>query len=269
MHRNLLISFIAIVVCVTFATACNPVVEPISKTDPAAACNPVDFSLNVRKVFGFNSGNQIKGRFTLALVAPADCVRQVVFKLDDTTVAEVTAPPFSTSIETTAYPFGMHRLNAVVTLLDGSTVATPATEFNFITAAEESQGIKNLLIPLLLGVFGVMLLAVLIQTLVFKGKPKTSVEPGTPRNYGISGGTICPKCGRPFALHLFAPHLGWYKLDRCNNCGKWSVVRPVGMDVLRSAEREELKAAETQVPNQARREEDERKKMIDDSKYTD
>lgn len=269
MGKRSLISFVAIFVCAALVAACSPVVEPTANSAAAAACSPANFSLNVRKVFGFNNGGQIKGRFTLALTAPAECVKQVVFKLDDMTIKEVTSAPFSTSIETIAYPYGAHQLTAVVTLQDGTSITTPAREFRFITSEEEGQGIKDILVPLLGAVFGVMLLVVVIQMLVFRGKPKTSVEPGTPRNYGISGGTICPKCGRPFALHMFAPHFGWYKLDRCSNCGKWSVVKPISLDELRAAEREELKAAGAQMPNQAKREEDEHKKMIDDSKYMD
>jgi DNA-directed RNA polymerase subunit RPC12/RpoP len=96
-----------------------------------------------------------------------------------------------------------------------------------------------------------------------------SLPLGTPRKYGISGGAICPKCQRPFALHFFALNLGLGKFDRCPYCGKWSVLRPRPIAELRQAEEVELQAAmDAALPPEVS-EEEKLRRELDDSRFQD
>jgi len=59
---------------------------------------------------------------------------------------------------------------------------------------------------------------------------------GKPAISGPLGGTICPKCHRPFAIHLWSIRLVVVRLDRCPHCGRWSFVQRVHSDILAAAE---------------------------------
>ena len=82
--------------------------------------------------------------------------------------------------------------------------------------------------------------ATLFQAL--RGKP-APIPPGQPRRYGLMGGAICPKCGRPFPRHWWGLNAGLGKFDRCDNCGRWSIVRAEPFDKLRAAEAAEIEHA--------------------------
>jgi len=81
------------------------------------------------------------------------------------------------------------------------------------------------------------------------------------------GGAICPKCQRPFAIHLYGINLGLGKFDRCPYCGKWSVVRRTSLQNLRAAEEAELARAQEadRIPGMS--EEEKLKKQLEDSKF--
>ena len=79
---------------------------------------------------------------------------------------------------------------------------------------------------------------------LFAARRRGRVPLGQPRKYGISGGTICPKCGRPFALSFLGFNLGVGRLTPCPHCGKWFVARRLPQAVLREAEAAELEQAE-------------------------
>ena len=103
-----------------------------------------------------------------------------------------------------------------------------------------------------------------------RGKSRSVVPLGSQRNYSLAGGAICPKCHRPFHLDFMAIKIGFgVKFTRCENCGKWSVVRRASMEELRAAERAEL--AETQAGQQVHEKSAEAKldEMLDESRFTD
>ena len=93
---------------------------------------------------------------------------------------------------------------------------------------------------------------------------------GRNRSYGIYGGAICPRCGRPFSRHWWAPNLLAGKFDRCPHCGKWHFSTRATPQMLASAEQfaEELdaedreKIAEPTTAQLLRR-------QLDDSRYDD
>src|SRR2546422_242225 len=90
---------------------------------------------------------------------------------------------------------------------------------------------------------------------------------GAARRYGILGGAICPKCGRPFSRHWWAPNAVSGKLDRCPHCGRWSVVRALPLDQLRAAEAAELQAAQPTHPASEPSAEEKLRRQLDESRF--
>jgi len=58
------------------------------------------------------------------------------------------------------------------------------------------------------------------------------------------------------------------RLNACYSASGRSVRFSPSLNELQAAEKNELKVAKPQIPNQEKREEDDLKKKIDDSKYT-
>ncbi len=232
----------------------------------AQDANP-EFRLNVKRNFGFSSGSQIKGNFTNSIVGPTDTIQSVTYLIDGQEMASVTQPPFSFKYETTDYAFGWHELSARVSTLDGRTAETPVRRFQFVSSEEEFATMRQIILPLLGGIFLLMLVGMGVQMLFLRDR-SASLAPGTPRQYGLSGGTICPRCGRPYALHFWGLKLVLGRLDRCDYCGKWAFVRRVPVDILRAAEQAELASSQPETPARTNQE-DETRRLLDESRYID
>ncbi|HEB66104.1 MAG TPA: hypothetical protein ENJ02_11275 [Chloroflexi bacterium] len=221
--------------------------------------------LSLNRDWGYGGlGGQIQGHFSARVRGPDDLER-VVFYLDDQILGEADAPPFKIRFVTDDYSLGEHTLSAVGYTTDGRTLTSNTLHREFVSAQQGWRDTGKMVLPLLGVVFGAMLLAALVAYLgERKRKP---LPPGAPRSYGIFGGAVCPKCGRPFSRHWWAPNLLAGKFDRCPHCGRWSIVRAAPPEVLRAAERAELEAA---VPLSAPPDETEQwKKDLDDSRYLD
>jgi hypothetical protein len=117
-------------------------------------------------------------------------------------------------------------------------------------------------------IVGVAVIAILLATVlpILTGRKTVILESGTPRTYPL-GGAICPKCQRPFAVHIYGLNLGFSKFDRCPYCGKWSVVRREPMQKLRAAEEAELARSKETGTVQGMTEEEKLKKQLDDSRF--
>ena len=101
-------------------------------------------------------------------------------------------------------------------------------------------------------------------------KSKANIPPGTPRDYGLAGGSVCPRCHRTIGLGLMAMKLGFgTKLVRCEFCGKWSVVRRLSLDELLAAEAAELTDVQPSPPIQEKSEAEKLEELVDQSRYTD
>jgi|SRR5579859_2580035 len=222
--------------------------------------------LTVRRNFGYGGGDQIQGSFRMAASGPADLAR-VTFKVDDQVVATVTAAPFQVDFVTDTYSLGWHNLTAEGQTASGQTLTSAPRRFEFVSAAEGWAAAGRIIVP----IFGVLVLVgigVAIFTLADTRRGRKSPTPlGAARHYGLMGGAICPKCGRPFSRHWWAPNAGIGKLDRCPHCGRWSVVRAVPLDQLRAAEAAELQTAQAAnlVPELSA--EEKLRRQLDDSRY--
>lgn len=266
MYKKFGLAIVLVISCLGIAGFTS--VQAQGGTTSTNNCDTSAITLNVQRTFGYSSGNEIKGNFYLSVNAQKDCLAKVEFLLDGQPISTVSQAPFGFGFVTTDYPYGNHTLAARVTTTAGATFTTPERTFVFATSEQESQTVKRIVVPLVALVIVAILLSTVLPMILLRKRSPNNIEPGTARQYGISGGTICPRCGRPFPLHMFAPHFAFYKFDRCDNCGKWSMVKPMSMDVLRAAEKAEIKETEVQLPNQEKRDEDELKKMIDDTRFS-
>ena len=228
-----------------------------------------DYRLNVRRTFGYGNGSDIRGTFTLSIVGPGN-IFTVKYMIDDQLIAETTSDPFSYTIQTTQFPSGWHDLSAIIETDHGLILTTPSRRFNFVTAEQESSGMARILIPLLGGIVLVMVGVIAFQTIILRKKPLSSLPFGASRNYGLRGGTICPHCLRPYSIHWWALNIGFRnRIDRCEFCGKWSVVRPLGRAELAAAETAELELAQDGPHVTAKTDQERLKEMIDQSRFTD
>lgn len=236
------------------------------------AANPVlaqdGYSINVNKELGFASGSEIRGDFSITLIGDESKVASVSFLIDGQELAVVSEPPFKVKFKTQSYPNGEHQLGAVITFTDGTTQTVEARRFIFLSAEEESGAMKDILIPLLAVVLGLMVFGFGLQFLAGRGRPAGGPEPGTQRSYGLAGGSICPKCKRPTRLSPFGLNLVVGRLSRCENCGKFSIMRRQPIDVLRQAEAAEVKAEQTEGLAPEKSEEEKLRDLLDESRYT-
>ena len=244
------------------------VIQPVVAQD-----NTPTLTVSLRKDFGYSSfGDDIQGVFSIKARGPED-LNRVVFYIDGQVMGEVETAPFNLRFDTGNYPLGKHTLSAIGYTAAGQELFSNELVREFVPASEGFTGVLDILLPL----FGVIIVAGLlawgIPAFLQRGKPK-GLPAGAVRNYGLLGGTICPKCGRPFAIHMYGLNMVVGKLDRCPNCGKWSLVTRTSSEALRAAEAAELEQAAREadpgayvIPEAS--EEEKLRKDLDNSRYQD
>lgn len=227
-----------------------------------------ELRLSLSRDFGYSSGGgDIQGLFTLTASGPQDLVK-VVFYVDDQVLGEVGQAPFKLKLNTDNYPHGLHQLSALGTGADGRQLKSQVVKANFVSADEGMQAAGRIAIPILVIVFGAILVSALVPMIM--GRKVADLPQGTQRSYPM-GGAICPKCGRPFALHIYGLNLLGSKFDRCPYCGKWSLVRYASMEKLRAAEQAELLNVVTDGSGEVQglSAEEKLKRELDESQYHD
>jgi len=228
----------------------------------AVVAQTEELTLSMSRDWGYGGINgDIQGLFSMKVTGPADLAR-VVFYIDSTAIGEATQSPSRLQFNTDNYPLGNHELYAVGYSTSGTEYRSKVINANFASASEGSKAAMRIVIPILVVVLGAMMLAAIVPILT--GRKTKNLPPSSPRQYPL-GGAICPKCGRPFAVHFWGLNLGFSKFDRCPYCGKWGVVKFAPIDKLCAAEQAELEGERAQVPEMA--EEEKLKKELDDSKY--
>ena len=203
---------------------------PVSAQDDAP-----ELFIKLRRDFGYGGfKGDIQGKFTLIARGPEDLVK-VEFFIDGERLGEVFEAPYQVTFNTGSYPTGIHTFTAVGTTKDGTALASNEIRSQFVTASEGWQEALKLIIPILAATFGLTALSFVFPFLIGNRK-KLLTATGKPRQYGLLGGAICPKCSEPFALHFLRMNLVVGRLDRCPYCGKWSVVRRASPAALAGAE---------------------------------
>lgn len=223
-------------------------------------------TLRMSRDFGYSSGTgDIQGVFSMRVSGPDDLAR-VEFFIDEQMIAAVTGGPFRIQFSTDDYPTGMHRLYAIGYLPDGTELTSRQLSANFVSADEGWQAATRILAPVGIVLLAAVLFSVVVPALATRGKIE-KLPLGESRHYGLHGGGICPRCQRPFGMHLWGLNLGLSRLDRCPYCGKWSVVRVQSQSRLRQAEQAELEWAQASLPQPDGAEK--LRKELEESKFRD
>ncbi len=232
-----------------------------------------ELSLSISKQFGYNMGSQIQGTFKIRVRGPAD-LATVTFLLDGETIGTATVEPFTLSFDTDDYAPGWHEVAAVGTTSDGRMMKTRALRFQFVSAEVAGKSVAKIVGPLL-GLILIVSMAMGILPLLTGRKHETGYDPSTytpgePRDYGILGGTVCPRCGRPFGIHWWGLNVNFVgKFDRCPHCGKWSLVRRANRETLIEAEAAEYAAHVAMPPRPSVAEREKLHEQLEDSRFTD
>lgn len=225
--------------------------------------------LAVHKTFGFNNGSQIQGSFRMEATGPAD-LASVTFTLDGKPLGQVGAPPFTLDFNTDKFAPGWHTLDASGRTASGQTLTAAERRYEFLSAADAQAATQKIILPVLGGV-GLVLLIVIGAQLFFvlRGSRNRMALPlGAARTYGLWGGAICPKCQRPFSRHWWGLNaLPGQKFDRCDHCGKWSLVGRASSQQLAQAEVAELTLAGPTAPQHELSPEEKLKRDLDASRF--
>lgn len=219
-------------------------------------------SLKLSRDFGTDLGNNIQGTFSFRVSGPENLAR-VTFYIDDQIVGEDSEAPFRLQFKTDNYPLGVHTFHATGFTQDGQELSSNSLSRNFISGSSANRTTLYIIVPILLISVGGLFLSSWIAN---RGR-KSSGQSGI-NVHGPVGGTICPKCNKPFARHIWGLNMVVGKFDRCPHCGKWSLVRALHPDVLDAAV-EAMQQAETGHMQQPSDIDDEarQRKRLDDSKF--
>ena len=225
--------------------------------------------LSLSRDFGYGGfGNDIQGLFSMKIKNPPENLVQVEFMIDEQVIFTDTEAPYQVQFSTDSYPLGTHTIHAVGMTSDGQTFNSNEIVAEFVPASAAMDIIKKIVLPLLGLLVLVMLATFIIPVMLMRRKGQT-LPLGTPRTYGFAGGTICPKCNRPYAMHAMAPNVFVGKFDLCPHCGKWSVVRRSTQDTLDAAVEAEKISAEAPSASISETEEENLRKELENSKYHD
>lgn len=235
-------------------------------TTSAHAQEVEELELSVSRDFGSSTGTgYIRGTFSMKVTGPANLAR-VQFYIDSTMIAEDTEPPFKVQFVTDDYAPGKHSMYAIGYMSDGRELRTREMTANYMSAEESRQTGLKIVGPILALALIWVLLSKVVPSLSNRRK-KVELPPPGQHDYGVIGGTICPRCGSPFALNFFSPKILVGKLVRCPNCGKWFIGRRASMEELRFAEKAAWTQAHTAPQVSEMNREEEIRKKLDDSKY--
>lgn len=229
-----------------------------------------EFRLSISRDFGYGNGSDIRGNFSMRIYGDQTRIKAVDFLLDGSLIKRIDQPPFELKFVTSDYPDGWHTLAAAVSTSDGQQSTTPDIRLNFVSADQQNQTmtiIFGLTFGLVIVITGIGLS---VQFLLLRGKK--NLPPGYQRNYGMLGGAICPRCGRPFAIHFWSLRLIVARFDRCDNCGKWAFVKradPAELVAAEQAEKSAAQSSETQLPGAVPETDEEKlRRLMDESRYT-
>jgi len=226
-------------------------------------------TLSVTKNFGLNNGSQIQGSFRLEAAGPAN-LKSVTFTLDGQPLGQVSAPPFRFDFNTDQFAPGWHTMGASGQTADGPTLTATDRRFEFLSAAQAQSATMRLIVPIL-GIVGLLVVVGLGSQLFFAlrgGRSRSTLPLGAHRTYGVLGGAICPKCQRPFSIHWWGLNaFPTRKFDRCDHCGKWSLVRRASPTELATAEAAERKYAQPTAPQLELSPEEKLKREVDASRF--
>lgn len=192
-------------------------------------------TLRLNRDFGYGGlDNSIQGRFSMR--ANDLSWERVDFYIDEQLIGSADSAPYRIQFETDDYPSGLHNMYAIGITSNGTELRSNEVTANFLSPEEARSATLRLVVPILVIVFGFMLVGLLVPVLFNRGDKARSIG-----EYGMAGGAVCPRCTLPYSRHVFAPNLLVGKLGRCPHCGKWAIVPRATPTDLQAAE-ERLRA---------------------------
>jgi hypothetical protein len=241
-------------------------------TFSVVAADSPDFTIRFRRDFGYGGmGNQIQGRFSILVPDDIDFV-EVIFYMDDTEMGRLSDAPFRFQFSTDDYPPGDHEYWAKGVLADGTELVSNRISA-FVLSKEEASGSLGFIFLIIFGGIGVAV----ALSFVISGAVSKKVKQGEyfdenrlPKGYHLHGGTICKKCGKPYAYKVFSGNFITHKLERCPHCGKMTFSRPMSRELMIAAAEEIAELADNgEVDNIGGLSEEEKlRKQLEESKYT-
>jgi len=233
---------------------------------PVLAQSEGELTLGLGRDFGYGGFGEIQGLFTVKASGPDDLLR-VDFRIDDVSIGEVSEPPFRLQFHTDDFAPGPHTLSAVGYTSAGAELRSNEIRPQFLSKEAAGQATTKVIVPMVVLVAAIAL-AGTVGT--FLASRRRGVVPlGQARTYGLAGGTICGKCGRPYALSTLGMNLVVGKLAACPHCGKWAVARAMPLEALRAAEAAEKARAEGVPLVEGPDKEETLRRAIEDSRYQD
>jgi hypothetical protein len=220
-----------------------------------------ELSLSLSRDFGTGIGNNIQGTFSFRVSGP-DNLASVSFYIDDQIVGQDSEAPFRLQFKTDTYPLGVHTFHAIGITQDGQELRSNSLSRNFISGSAAGRTTLYIVVPIIVISIGGLFLSSWIANRGHKSSGQSAINV-----HGPVGGTICPKCNKPFARHIWGLNVVVGKYDRCPHCGRWSLVRALQPDILNAAV-EAMQQAETRqmqpndIDDKARL-----RKRLDDSKF--
>ena len=214
-------------------------------------------SLRLNRDFGYGGfSGDIQGTFSFRVKGPKT-LTEVQFYIDKELVGVDQEAPWRYQFRTDDFALGVHKLYATGRTAGGEVLQSNVLQREFVPAARGWDFVAKVVLPLIL-------LSLLIPLSMFLLGRRRGDRKGA--GYGILGGAVCPKCGYPFARHIWAPNMGMSKFDRCPHCGKWSLMRRASPDELADAEERFYGSPETESEPQLSPEEKLRR-QIEESRF--
>jgi len=217
-------------------------------------------SISMIRNFGTALGDNINGTFTIRTKGP-DNLESVTFYLDSEPMGTVTTAPFNMKFNTDAYSSGMHTITAVGTTTDGQELQSNSITRNFLTSSDNTKSILLFVVPLIL-----LIIAARFAANWISKRGQTS-SPEVAAIDGLQGGTICPKCHKPFSRHWWGLNFGTSKYDRCPYCHKWSMVTRQPPELLQAALEAMVQAENISSKPSNDDDESSRKRHLDNSRF--
>jgi hypothetical protein len=233
---------------------------------PVVFAQAEGLTLKLSKDFGYAWAGDIQGTFSMKASGP-DNLARVEFLIDGLVVGEDKESPFRFQFSTSNYVLGPHTLSALGYTSEDKVLPSNEIQTNFVSPESGWRATGSLVLPILGITFGIILLSFLVPWFLSRNKPKGTIPLGAPRSYGVVGGAICSKCGRPFSRHLLAPNLMFGKLERCPHCGKFGIVPRATPAQLAAAEAAELEMTTESEQVPVLNEEERLQRDLDDSRY--
>ena len=230
------------------------------------------FQISLNRDFGYGGvGNQIQGLFSLK-VNGDEVFEKVVFMMDEVVLGEDDEAPYKIQFSTDDYESGEHEYWARGIQADGSEVNSNRITALVLTKEETGKDLIKIFGVIIGGIVLTAFVSFFVTNRISKraNKSQTFEANGIPSGFTAMGGSICPKCEKPFAFHWWKMNLLTHKLDRCPNCEKWVLAKSMSYSMLESmvlAAKKDENDEKKVVMEESKG--DELKRKLDDSKFMD